>query len=246
MTDIFQIAAVGMQEGKQRLQAISQNAANASLPGYRRQVVTGRSFDSTLLDGAAAQSPSLTAIDASLRLAHQVNLRRGATLATGRALDVAIDSDDLFFAVTDGERVWLTRGGAFRRSDAGVLVGERDLRVMGVDGDVRLPAGDVVVEADGRITQQGATVATLQLFRPADAAAVVAANGALLESPGGIEPAEPGIARMRGGMLEASNTDNAREMLNLIELSRQFEALTRVLQGYGEMLDRAIEKLGGL
>jgi len=246
MSDIFQIAAVGMLEGKERLQAISNNAANASLPGYRRHVVTGRTFDATLLDVAATDSTSVATIDAAGGRAHQVNLRRGPPLATGRALDVAIDSDDLFFALTDGERLWLTRGGAFRRNDAGILVGERDLRVVGVDGDVRLPAGDVLVEADGRITQQGTTVAALRLFRPVDAAAVVAASGALLEAPGGVEPAEPGAARMRGGMLEGSNTDNAREMLNLIELSRQFEALSRVLQGYGEMLDRTIERLGGL
>jgi flagellar basal body rod protein FlgG len=246
MSDIFQIAAVGMLDGKERLQAISQNAANASLPGYRRHVVTGRAFDAALLDAPATDSASLPTIDAAARMAHQVNLRRGPTIATGRALDVAIDSDDLFFALSDGLRMWLTRGGAFRRNEEGVLVGERNLRVVGVDGDVRLPAGDVVVEADGRITQHGATVAALRLFRTAEGASLFAANGALLEAPGGIESAEPGTARMRGGMLEASNTDNAREMLNLIELSRQFEALSRVLQGYGEMLDRTIERLGGL
>jgi flagellar basal body rod protein FlgG len=247
VSDIFQIAAVGMLEGKERLEAISQNAANASLPGYRRQVVSGHSFNAALLNAAPTDSASLATIDTTQRIAHQVNLRRGATLSTGRALDVSIDPDDLFFALTDGTHTWLTRGGAFRIDDGGVLVGERGLRVVGTQGgDVHLPSSDVQVEADGKITHQGETVAALQLFRPAAGSSLFAASGALLEAPAGVEPAEQSAVRMRGGMLEASNTDNTREMLGLIELSRQFEGLSRVLQSYDEMLGRAIEKIGGL
>lgn len=247
MSDIFQIAAVGMLEGKERLEAISQNAANASLPGYRRQVVSGHAFNAALASAASTDSATLATIDTAQRVAHQVNLRRGATIATGRALDVSIEPDDLFFALTDGTSTWLTRGGGFRLNDDGVLVGERGLRVVGAQGgDVRLPSIDVQVQADGKIVHQGEAVAALQLFRPAEGSSLLAASGALLQAPGGVEPAEQGTTRVRGGMLEASNTDNTREMLSLIELSRQFEGLSRVLQNYDEMLGRAIEKLGGL
>lgn len=247
MSDIFQIAAVGMLEGKERLEAISQNAANASLPGYRRHVVSGHAFNTALLNATSTNEVSLATVDTTQRIAHQVNLRRGAAVATGRSLDVAIDPDDLFFALTDGTRTWLTRGGSFRLDDDGVLVGERGLRVVGAHGgDVHLPSIDVQVEADGKITHLGETVGALQLFRPAEGSSLFAATGALLEAPGGVEPALDGTARVRGGMLEASNTDNTREMLGLIELSRQFEGLSRVLQSYDEMLGRAIEKLGGL
>src|SRR5690242_19163327 len=107
MSDIFQIAGIGLFEGKQRLEAISQNAASASLPGYRRHVVTGRAFDAALATSSAspAQAPSQQAPSQQAPLqqaplqqapSQQVNLHPGSMMATGRPLDVAIDPQDLF------------------------------------------------------------------------------------------------------------------------------------------------------
>lgn len=250
MSDIFQIASVGMLEGKQRLEAISTNAASATLPGYRRQVVAGRAFNAALAaaDANVTGSSGLAASNGSAPMSrlvtHQVDLRPGGMIATGRALDLGIDADDLFFALTDGTQTWLTRSGAFHLGEDGVLLGERGLRVVGAQGDMRLPDSDVAVEADGRITHQGVTVAMLQLFRPNDRLSLLAAQGSLLTTPDGVQPAEAGTVRVRGGTLEASNTDSAREMLSLMELSRQFESLSSVVRGYDELLGRAIEKLG--
>ena len=247
MSDIFQIAGVGLLEGQQRLEAISQNAASASLPGYRRHVLTGRAFGATLAAQSVPDVPpgsSASPEQAAPAPSQQVNLHPGSVIATDRALDVAIDSDSLFFGLTDGTQTWLTRSGAFRVGADGVLVGERNLHVVGAQGDVRLPGSDVTVEADGRITSQGATVAQLQLFKPTEPSSLLAAQGSLLSAPSGIDPAQGSEVRVRGGMLEASNTDAATEMLDLMTLSRQFESLSRVLQNYDEALGRVIEKLG--
>ena len=233
MTDLFQIAGIGMADGRQRLEAISRNAASTGLPGYRRHVMTGSAF------GALVAAPPGTAPPD--RPAH-VNLQRGAAMATGRALDVAIDGDALFFALTDGEHTWLTRSGAFALDETGTLVGEGGLRVVGTQGDVHLADADVEVATDGRITRAGETVGALQLFRATDPATLLAARGSLLEAPAGMQPAD--AAHVRGGMLEASNTDSTHEMLGVVALSRQFEALSRVVQGYDELLGRVIEKLG--
>ncbi len=242
MSDIFQIASVGMHEGKQRLEAISLNAASASLPGYRRHVVVGGSFDTML--AASGDAASAGSINAQGVVPHHVDLKPGAIIATGRALDLAIEGDELFFALTDGVQMWLTRGGSFHVDEAGALLGEGGLRLVGPGGDVHVPGTDVEVGPDGRITHQGVIVGALQLFRPNDPSSLQAARGALLFAPGGLQPAEVGAGRVRSGALEASNTDSAREMLGLVALSRQFEALSHVLQGYDQLLGRAIEKLG--
>jgi flagellar basal body rod protein FlgG len=230
MSDIFQIAGIGLLEGQQRLEAISLNAANAALPGFRRHVVTGRDFNAALTapDAAAPQ---------------RLDLQPGAMMSTGRALDAAIDSDHLYFALTDGTNTWLTRAGSFHLNANGMLAGERDLRVVGTEGEIRLPTSDVTIEVDGRLTHEGVTLATLQLFKPGDSASVMASSGALLAASE-IQPADLGAGRVRGGMLEASNTDASREMLDLVQLSRQFESLSRIVQSYDDVLGRAISKLG--
>jgi len=238
MSDIFQIAGIGMLAGQQRLEAISLNAASASQPGYRRRVaLLGRAFEATLAAPPTATSGAATGSSA-------VDLRPGAMTATGRALDMAIDGDAVFFGLTDGTHTWLTRAGSFRLDETGVLVGERGLRVIGMQGDVRLPGTDVEVSADGHITRQGASIAALQFFQPNDRASLQAAQGSLLVAPGGVRTAEAGQARLRSGALEASNTDATREMLDLMSLSRQFESLGRIVQGYDDVLGRAIQKLG--
>jgi len=232
MTDIYQIASIGMQDANLRVDTISQNAASASVPGYRRHVVAGRPF-ATALDTVDAASTAKSAVD----------LTAGGLILTGRSLDLAVESDDQFFAVTDGSQTWLTRAGAFRLNDDGVLVGERGLRVVGPDGDVRLPSVDVAVEADGRITQQGTAVGAVQLFRPVDRASLMAAEGTLLMAASGVEPVDAESGRVRSGALEGSNTQVADEMVGLMSIARQFEALGRVVQGYDSVFQRAIEKL---
>lgn len=276
MGDLVGILRLGLDAGRQRLEAIGLNAANAARPGYRRTFA----LDAFTLDApagalaaaglrAAAASAAAGAAEAGresqaepaspLRPAghgglgrhgvpavgHAVDLRPGEPIATGRALDLAIEGDELFFALTDGVRTWLTRAGAFRLDADGVLVGENGLRVVGRDGDVRVASEGVDVRRDGQILHEGVAVAALQLFRPAERAALRAAGGTLLSATGGARAAEPGAGRLRSGFLEASNADAARELVELVALTRQFESLARVGQGYDELLGRAIAQFGG-
>lgn len=240
MTDIFQIASVGLFDGHRRLEAISTNAASATVTGYRRQIPSSREFDIGLLQ-QATDPASVISTESPRTL---VDLRAGGITTTGRALDIAIERDDVFFALTDGRDTWLTRAGQFHLNESGVLIGERGLSVLGVQGDVRLPGADVEVSADGRITHNGVVVGALQLFRPVDATSLQSAGGALLAAPGGFVPAEAENNRVRSGALEASNTDPGREMVDLMALSRQFESLSRVVQSYDEVLGRTLQKLG--
>jgi flagellar basal body rod protein FlgG len=220
-----------MQLSQARLDAISVNAAAATLPGYRRQVVAALPFDAVL----ASEGPPATT--------RTVNLRPGELVETGRALDVSIDSEELFFALTDGEQTWLTRAGSFQLDAQGVLTASNGLRVVGVQGELQLPGSDVRIAGDGRITRDGMLLGQLQLFRVEDLSSLRPARGALLEATHGLHPVEPSQVRVRAGTLEASNTDAAREMLDVTALARQFESLSRVVQGYDELLARTIQKL---
>jgi len=248
MSDIFQIANIGLADTRQRLESISMNAASASLTGYRRHVVAGRSFDAALATTAVSGSGPAESIANTSPVplpSQQVDLERGAMIATGRPLDLAIETDGAFFALTDGTQTWLTRAGDFRLNEEGVLVGERGLRVVGAQGDLRLPgSGDLQISADGSITHEGLAVGALQLFKPIDRLSLQAADGSLLLAPSGTEPLAANTVRIRSGTLEASNTDAGREMLGLMTLSRQFESLSRVVQSYDDVLGRAIQKLG--
>jgi flagellar basal body rod protein FlgG len=243
MSDVYSILSVGLVEERKQLEIISQNAANASMPGFKRRIAATRSFAADLAQGAGfEQRFSANAHAAAPRL--RVDLRPGELVATGRPLDVAIDDNELFFALSDGEKTWLTRAGAFQVNSEGLLVGERGLRVQGVGGDIALDNADVEIRPDGQIVRDGIAVAALQLFKPNDRTALEQAGGALIFAPQGVQPAEPGTMRIRANTLESSNADASTEMVDLLALTRQFESLVRVTQGYDELLGRAIQQLG--
>ena len=241
MNDLYGIARIGFDHGRERLEAIGLNAANAARPGYRRQFA---------LDGAPAPEPSAGTGARALHAVREgggpVDLRPGAPIGTGRALDLAIEDGELFFALTDGERTWLTRAASFHLDADGVLVGERGLRVVGRDGDIRLDGEDVEIRRDGQIVRDGVALGALQLFRPNDRAGLRAAGGALLSATNGEHAVEAGTGRLRSGFLEGSNAEPARDLVELVALTRQFESLARVTQGYDELLGRTIQQLGTL
>ena len=234
MNDLYGIARIGFDQGRHRLEAIGLNAANAARPGYRRQFALDVAAAPEASGGVGARTTSAASAGEGGR---PVDLRPGAPMGTGRALDLAIEDEELFFALTDGERTWLTRAASFRLDAEGVLVGERGLRVVGRDGEIR---------RDGQIVRDGIVLGALQLFRPNDRSSLRSAGGALLSAASGEHAVEAGNGRLRSGFLEGSNAEPARDLVELVALTRQFESLARVTQGYDELLGRAIQQLGAV
>jgi flagellar basal body rod protein FlgG len=50
---------------------------------------------------------------------------------------------------------------------------------------------------------------------------------------------------VRAGMLEASNVNVVRGVVDLVKVSRTYESLMRVIQGYHDVESRAARDLGG-
>jgi flagellar basal body rod protein FlgG len=248
MSDIYNITGVGLGAARRELDAVAGNVASARVPGYRRHVgasgaVVASAFADRLAPSASPVGDAVKSLPSSPT--SRVDARPGAPIATGRALDVAIDAADLYFGLREGSAVWLTRAGALRVDDQGVLVGERGLPVVGAGGDIAVGAGDdIAITGDGRVLQRGALVGALQLFRSADGVVAPGGTGTLLESRGSPELVDPAQTRVRSGELESANVDAAAEAMELVALSRRYESLIRVTQSYDDMLGRAIQKLG--
>jgi len=49
---------------------------------------------------------------------------------------------------------------------------------------------------------------------------------------------------MRSGYQESSNVNSSQEMVRMTETVRHFEAMQKIMQGYGDSLDNSIKKLG--
>lgn len=234
-----EIAAQAMQTDLQRLTNISQNLANSQTPGYKRMVSVQRPFtlamDAAGLD--AAQPGLQSAVDST----------GGALRATGNALDVAVDGEG-FFAVQTAQGLALTRRAALRLDAQGRLVNDDGQPLIGERGEIRVGAtvSSLRVDEHGELWADGRSSGKLQVLRVADSTALQAIGGGLYRA-GDNDAGQPLEApRVKAGYQEASNVNSSAEMVRLMETSRHFEAMARVVQGYDETLEKAIRKLGDL
>ncbi len=236
-------ALSGNLAAMRRLDVISNNLANATTPGFKRDRLQ---FESLL---AAVNNPTRVITptgDAPILAGEQffTDYSSGPAKQTGNSLDLALDGEGFFVVNTPEGRAY-TRQGNFRLDSANRLVTADGHQVLG-GGPLTLTGGRVDIDSEGKVFVDGGQVGTLDvvdfpkpynlqkignaLFIPADPAA------------GGPQPAPPG--RVRQGFIEESNVSTIAEMTQLIEANRYFEACQKVVRSYDEMAGKAANELG--
>lgn len=204
----------------------ANNVANASVPGFRRELssLTSRYLD----DGRAQAAASRTT----------ASLEPGRIAATGQPLDVAIDGSGwLAVQAADGGEAY-TRRGDLRIGAGGIVETGDGLVLLGEGGPVVVPPGAMpTIAEDGQLfaTLPGAeapvAVGRLKLVDPPAATLRKGLDG-LFRTPA---PAEAAPVRLKTGMLEAANIDAATALVELLEQSRGFDVSARLLGAARDM-----------
>src|SRR5260221_6490472 len=236
MADAISIAARIMADDLFRLNVTSQNLANTSTVGYKKELVASRSFGQYLEAGGSRLPVTLPA------LTSVVDTRQGALTRTAAPLDVAIEGSG-FFEVTGGDGPLYTRQGSFRLDGTGRLVTPSGLPVASSGGDILLTGNSPTIDRQGRVLEGDRIVGQLKIVRFGNAANLTPLRNGLYRAAGAGDVATEAM-QVRQGFLESSNVTSLPEMIRLIELVRRFESAQRVLQGYDGMLGTAITKLG--
>jgi flagellar basal-body rod protein FlgF len=240
MADAIAIAARSMADDIARLAAISHNLANAATPGFKAEIAVSRPFvefiQAELSGGSAGLATTLP------ELQSWTNHRAGPMQYTGHALDAAIEGDG-FFELEDESGPVYTRHGSFQLDGNGRLVDAAGRAVLGSGGEMRLDSPAPRIDASGRIYDGEKQAGSLRIVRFEQPQALAKlGDGLYAANAQAAQPvAEP---RLRQGYVEASNVVAANEMVRLIETMRHFESNQKVIQGYDEMLERAIRTLG--
>jgi flagellar basal-body rod protein FlgF len=226
-----------MQRDLMDLNVISQNIANVTTPGYKKQMIPA--FQAQLNAAARVMNgPANTA-------ERTVDMTPGALRSTGNGNDVVLEGDGFFEVVTPSGPAF-TRQGALRLNVDGVLVGSQDMPIADTSGGplhlLNLPFS---IAANGEISQGGRVVGQLKVVQFEQASTMQAMGGGLY-SQGGARLAQQMLrtASVRTGFQEGSNVSAPQEMVRLSETVRHFESVQRVVQGYDESLENAIRKLG--
>lgn len=236
MDGFIHIAAGGAKESMLAQAVNSHNLANASTPGFKADIVQAQSL---YLKGAGESTRAFKRIDAI-----GTDFSAGSMTQTGRDLDIAVAGQGWIAVQGEGGTEGLTRRGDLRVDEFGQLRNGAGQAVMGNDGPIALPPfSSLTIGTDG-------TVSIVPLGEPLNAVAsldriklvnppleTLSKNDAgMVQSEDGLPSQPDGSLRIATGALESSNVSTVGAMVQMIELSREFEQYMKMVTT-GEEID---------
>jgi len=222
-----------------RLDAIANNLANASTPGYKAERYIQQA------SSTANASPSQTAVPTPINRGHlETDFAQGSIQPTGNPLDVAISGPGFFVVnAPQGER--LTRRGSFSIDAEGYLTTTDGMRVQGDGGDLQIGKGRAEIATDGTLRVDQVTVGKLRIVAVPDPRALRREGGTLFDTAGQVKAdALPGAVYLDQGAIESSNVSPVESLVGLIDTMRGFDAYMHAASRIDEVQQRTIDDVG--
>ena len=228
------VAMNGAKQAQLHQATNTNNLANASTTGFRADF---DAFNSLPVIGPGYESRIYNQDERS-----GIDLSSGALQQTGRELDIAVSgSGYIEVQAPDGSSAY-TRAGDLHTTSAGLLETGAGHPVLGNDGPIALPPYEKLeIAADGTISilpvgQEATTLATIDRIK-----LVNASSEDLIKGEDGLLRAVPGVSfeadasvTVTSGVLESSNVNTVSELLDMIELARNFEMHIKMMQAIEE------------
>ncbi len=251
-------AYTGMINEQKRLDVLSNNLANADTNGYKKEGTTSQTFADELAikikdTSSYGLAQKLGTISMGVHIGETyTDYSTGSFKVTDNSTDFAIKGDGFFaIAYTDKQgnsSVKYTRDGAFTVNTQGYLVTKdiNDARNGNVNGRIQVdPTQKITVDELGNIYQNDQQVGTIGIvdFADYDYLAKYGENMYDLVNGGTVTAADGRIVQ---GTLESSNVNVVSEMVNMITISRAYQAGQKVINTIDETLDKAVNQVGNV
>lgn len=255
------IAKTGLDAQQTKMSVISNNLANVSTTGFKRDRAIFEDLVYINVRQAGANSTEDTELPSGLYLgtgvrpvATQKLHNQGTVLLTNNSFDLAVQGDG-FFQIThpDGSTVY-SRDGEFGLDSTGQMVTQNGYLL---EPAITIPANtiSVTVGSDGTVSALVAgsntptnigniTLATF--INPAGLEPIgdnffretASSGAATVETPG-----QNGSGTLLQGFLESSNVNVVEELVSMIETQRAYEMNSKAISTTDEMLQYVSNQL---
>jgi flagellar basal-body rod protein FlgG len=256
-------AYTGMLNEQNRMDVLTNNLANSATVGFKKEGSTSQGFDNVLAYRIKDMEGSGTWRDVNIGIGtpgvkigeNYVDYSQGAFRETGNTFDVAISGTGFFnieFTNKAGETSTMyTRDGNFSLTKEGYLVTKDGDFVIGTNangsqGHIQIdPNIQAAIDQTGRIIQNDKVVGQIRVSDFEDYNYLERYGENFFTPVEGAQIIEPDC-QVVSGYLEQSNVQTVEEMVNLISITRQYEANQKIIQTYDTSLEIAVNRLGTL
>ena len=243
MSQELYTAISGMVAGMWQQAQIGHNLANASTVGYKRHRVSLSDFAGLI--AAIQNSQSLPEPGVGVRIfSEQTDFGQGPLQLTRRQLDLALAGPAFLRVMTPGgER--LSRAGQLHRDQTGRLLNSEGHAVLGPNGPIEAPPGDLTITEEGDILVEGELIDRLALAELDDpGTSLERVGGTLFALRDGAEYVEATQTRVQQGYLEGANVDLTLEMTNLVAVARMYQMCQRLALAEDDIAKQTANELG--
>jgi len=255
------VSKTGLSAQDKQLSTISNNLANASTIGFKRDRAI---FEDLLYQNQrqpGAQETQETQLPSGLQLgtgtrvvATQKEFTEGNLQVTEQTLDVAIDGRGFLQVLQPDGTIAYTRNGQLQINGEGQLV-NADGYIL--EPAITVPEGvnKITIGTNGSVNafspgaadpQQLGDITLADFINPSGLQAIggnlfveTVASG----NPTQGTPSENGMGALKQGMLESSNVDIVEEMVNMITTQRAYEMNSKVVATADQMLQFITQNL---
>ena len=255
------VAKTGLSAQDTNLTTISNNLANVSTTGFKRDRAEFQDLLDQIKRQPGAQSTQDSELPSGLQLGTgvrivgtQKNFNAGSLQTTEQPLDMAIDGRGFFQILQPDGTTSYTRDGTFHLDSNGQIVNASGFALepaivipndaqtftVGRDGTVSITvAGNPAAQVIGNLQ-------TADFINPAGLQAV--GNNLFLETAasGAPQVGTPGLAGFGTTLqntLETSNVSTVEEMVNMITTQRAYEMNSKVISTADQMLSFVTQNL---
>lgn len=244
-------AYTGMKQQQKKLDVVSNNLANATTVGFKKEGATSLAFDQLLTikvkdatTGYANQSIGRMSLGVKVGETY-TDYGQGSFKSTGNPLDVAIAGTGFFnisYTSKDGvESTMYTRAGEFTMTSDGYVVTKDGDFCLGQDGPIVLPTdAQISVDELGRIFADDEYVDTFALTDFEDYNYLSKFGENMYKAVEGATTFPPQGTKVMQGFLEMSNVNVVSEMVEMITISRAYESNQKLITSIDETLEKAV------
>ena len=223
MSEIMPQVSSSINALMREFEIIANNLANVSTAGYKRRC---NAFSKSL---EAQKTGTETYSPGNIELKSALDFSQGNVAETGRSLDFALFGKG-FFVIETSKGPLYTRNGVFHTNQNGQIIDSLGQIVAGQAGPITIPSdvvtSQVSVSSDGSISAGGTTIGKFQLvdFEENEAKLVPTGESCYRMPDNRIQPVSAENIVIRQGCQEVSNVKIIDELVDMIMVSRLYEA----------------------